>query len=229
MRSVGGTCRTKPKLTALCALAIIASVALVGCGNGDTPTAATSRPGPSAGPIARDDPSGVVAGLVLKEPISLDEARSLGAELGGDLIALYRTDYACVQPITGGMLDWEPEPSRFTYVDASKIRERRVAAVEAGLSPPITGWLIAESYWEHWEDQRTRAKEPRVRFEAMAIYLPEDALAAAGTDTRFRAAEVIPHSRTDSLSPDYPGELLLESENFLPGILTEPPPIDCSP
>ncbi|MFH0916675.1 MAG: hypothetical protein V1912_09550, partial [bacterium] len=69
MKGVGGTCRTKPKLTALCALAIIASVALAGCGGGDTAATATSQPGSTAGSITRDDPSGVVAGLALEEPV----------------------------------------------------------------------------------------------------------------------------------------------------------------
>jgi hypothetical protein len=226
VRGIGGICWTKPRLGVPFVLAIVAVFLLAGCGDGAT--TATSQAGSSLGPITREAPSGVVAGLVLKQPVSLDEARLLAGELGGDLIALYRTDHVCVQPITMGMPEWRPEPSRFAYFEAEKIRERRLAATNAGLSPPITGMHISVSYWEHWEDQWTQAQASGVRFEAVGIYLSEEALAAARSDSRFRAVEAIPHRRTDSLSPDYPGELLLESEAFPPGILTEPKPIDCT-
>ena len=211
------TCRTKPKLASLGALGLIAAAWLVGCG--DYAGSGSSQPGPSARAITREDPSGVVAGLVFKQPVSLDEARSLGRELAGDLIAVYRTDYAAVQPITNGMPDWEPEPSRFAYVDAGQIQEGRLAAIEAGDAPPITGFHISASYWEHWEDQWRHAQEPGVRFEAVALYLRESSLAAARSDPRFRAVEIIPHRYL----PDY-REVVLESEGFPPGRLSEPPP-----
>ena len=187
--------------------------------NGTSPTALE--------PLSRTQAGGVVVGVVFESPRTLDEVRTIGSGLGGDLIALYGTDYACVRPITGGAPDWRPEPSRFAYVDAESIRERRIAAVDAGLSPPITGWLIAESYWLHWEDQWTKAQEPGVLFEAAAVYVLEATVDGLREDPRFRAVEVIPHRRTDSLDPSFPGELLLESEEFGEGLLSDPAPPDC--
>jgi len=205
-------------------LIVVAGAILLLAGCGDYSGSGSSQPGSTNRPITREDPSGVVGGLVFTQPVSLEEARSLGTELGGDLIALYRTDYAFVRPDTVGAPDGKPEPSRFAYVDAGKIRERRLAAYSSGLAPPISGGFILESWWEHLEDQWAHAQEPGVRFAAMALYLRKPALAALRSDTRFRAVETIPYGRTDSLSSDYPGDLLLESEAFPAGVLTEPPP-----
>lgn len=127
------------------------------------------------------------------------------------------------------MPDWLPEPSRFAYADAGSIRERRIAAVDAGLSPPITGRLIAESYWLHWEDQWVKAQDPGVLFEAAAVYVHEASVDGLREDPRFRAVEFIPHRRTDSLDPSFPGELLLESEEFGQGLLSDLAPPDCGP
>ena len=187
-------------------------------------TSTWSLPGFAEAPFSREDPSGVVAGLVLSEPVALDEARVLGSDLGGDLIALYRTDYVWVPDINTGapMQELEPICSRFTYVDAARIRERRLTAEAAGLAPPTMGMHISASYWEHWEEQWRQAQEPGVLFEALALYVSQDALELLRSDTRLRAVEVIEHRRTDSLAADYPGELLLWSEGFPGGRLTEP-------
>ena len=215
MISSEGTRRTTARSAAFSALALAASlfalaVSSVGCG--DYKPAATSQPGSTDGPgssaathssavtptwepITREDPSGVVAGLVFNEPISLDEARSVATGLRGDAIALYRTDDALVRPttvVTDAAGGWQSEPSRFAYVDAGKIRERRVASINAGLSPPITGWSISESYWEHWKDQWARAQDPGVRFEALGLYVPKSAVEALRADPRFRGVEIVP-------------------------------------
>ena len=81
---------------------------------------------------------------------------------------------------------------------------------------------ISVSYWEHWEDQWEQAQKPGVLFEAMALYVREAWLGSLRSDERFRAVEIIEHRRTDSLSPDYPGELLLEWEGFPEGHLSTP-------
>jgi hypothetical protein len=177
--------------------------------------------------LSRLTAGGEVVGLVMREPLSLERVREVGAGLGGDVIAVFRTDYACVRPITFGAPDWVAEPSRFAYVDAHGIRERRIAAVDRGLSPPITGWAIAESYWLHWEDQWSQAQETGTTFEAAAVYLPAGSSEDLSADPRFKAVVALPSRRTDSLSPDFPGELLLESEEFPPGLLSEPPIPDC--
>jgi hypothetical protein len=51
--------------------------------------------------------------VVPQEPLSLDEARALGEELGGDVVALFCTDLACLRPIAE-IAEWSPESSRFT-------------------------------------------------------------------------------------------------------------------
>jgi hypothetical protein len=190
-------------------------------------TTADPRTTTLADAMSRLTPGGEVAGLVLKDVLTLDEVRELGADLGGDLIAVFRADYACVRPITFGAPEWEPEPSRFSYVDAEDIRARRVAAVDAGLSPPITGWAIAESYWLHWEDQWNRAQDSGVAFEAVAVYLPPGSVERLSDDPRFTAATLLPSRRTDTLSPSFAGELLLETEEFPPDLLSSPPTPDC--
>jgi hypothetical protein len=199
----------------------------------DATTAAQTAPdaadaGVDAPPQSRTEPGGVVVAVVPREPMPLEAALALGPELGGDVIAVFRTDYACVRPATGGLPEWSPEPSRFAYVEAGGIRERRLATVDSGLSPPITGWLIAESYWLHWEDQWEQAQRPGVTFDAVAVYVPEVVAGALAADPRFQEVVELPHRRTDSLDPSYAGELLLQSEELPPGILGPAPIPDCS-
>jgi hypothetical protein len=215
---------------------ILLATVLIGCS--DRPGTGTGAPTPATteiggtttptGALSRLAPGGEVVGLVPNVPLTLDEVRGLGGDLGGDVIAVFRTDYTCIRPLTFGAPEWEPEPSRFAYMDAGGIRERRMAAVDAGLSPPITGWHIAESYWLHWEDQWARAQDPGVEFEALAIYLPAGSATTLSDDPRFAAVTVLPSRRTDSLSPDFSGELLLETEEFTGGSLSSPPIPDCA-
>lgn len=227
-------------------IALLAALVLIGAGLSES----TAKPGsavvaPSAlrtqstpwlaavldtetpDPFSRSDPGGVVVGVVFDHPLTLNEALAFGPGLGGDPIAVFRTDYACVRPITWGGPDWVPEPSRFAYVEAERIRERRIAAVNAGLSPPISGWSIAESYWLHWEDQWRKAQKTGVLVEALAVYVPEDSVDGLADDERFRSVEIVPHRRTDSLDPDFLGELLLDSEDFPPGVLSQPDAPTC--
>ena len=82
------------------------------------------------------------------------------------------------------------EPTRFAYVDAGGIRERRLAA-SGDLAPPITGIHISESFWNKWEDQWAQAQEAGVLLEAVAVYLPRE-LVADGPPAGFRAVVRLP-------------------------------------
>jgi hypothetical protein len=118
------------------------------------------------------------------------------------------------------------EPTRFAYVDAEGIRERRLAT-SGSLAPPITGIHISQSYWDRWEDQWAQAQGDGVLVEAVAVYLPQD-LPAGGPPAGFEAMVALSSRRTDTLDPAaYAGELLLESEDFPAGYLSDPEPPTC--
>jgi hypothetical protein len=166
-------------------------------------------------------------GLVLAEPLPTAAALAAVAGLPGVAIAVWRTDFACTLQTTMGAPGPVPtEPTRFAYVDAAGIRERRLET-SGTLAPPITGIHISQSYWDRWEDQWAQAQAEGVLVEAVAVYLPTG-LPAAGPPAGFAAIVAIPSRRTDTLDPAvYPGELLLESEEFPAGYLSEPEPLTC--
>ncbi len=111
-------------------------------------------------------------------------------------------------------------------MDAEGIRQRRLAT-SGSVAPPITGMMISESYWNRWEDQWAQAQEEGVLVEAVAVYLPT-ALVADGPPHGFRAIVRVPWRRTDTLDPAvYAGELLVESEDFPAGYLTQPAALTC--
>lgn len=210
------------------------------CGDGagsPTPSESTST---TAGPTSTvitppsrcdyyDVPGCALFGWVLAEPMPTDDALAVVAGLAGPAIAVWRSDLACVLEVTmlppGGPGSGTRVPSRFAYVDAAGIRERRLAT-SGSVAPPITGMFISESYWNHWEDQWDQAQQAGVLVEAVAVWLPADPIpprAPAG----FRAIVPVPWRRTDSIDPSYAGELLLESEEFPAGYLGEPAPVVC--
>jgi hypothetical protein len=166
-------------------------------------------------------------GLVLASPLPTAAALDAVAGLPGVPIALWRTDYTCTLQANMGAPGPVPtEPTRFAYVDAGGIRERRLAT-SGDVAPPITGIHISESFWNRWEDQWAQAQEPGVLVEAVAVYLPTD-FGAVGLPSGIRAVVLIPWRRTDTLDPAvYTGELLLESEDFPAGYLSEPEPLTC--
>jgi hypothetical protein len=190
-------------------------------------SATVTTPGPTC---AYYDVEGcALYGLVLPTPLPTADALAAVVGLPGVPIALWRTTYTCVLAITmeppGGPNEGALTASRFAYVDAEGIRQRRMAT-EGVVAPPITGLFISESYWSHWENQWAQAQQPGVLVEAIAVYLPATAV-ADGPPSGFRAVVRIPWRRTDSTDPSYTGELLLETEAFPAGYLSEPPPITC--
>jgi hypothetical protein len=140
---------------------------------------------------------------------------------------VWRADFACTLQATMGAPGPVPtEPTRFAYVEAQGIRERRLAT-SGDVAPPISGIHISQSYWDRWEDQWAQAQEEGVLVEAVAVYLPRES-AADGPPSGFRAIVRLPWRRTDTLDPAaYPGELLLETEDFPAGYLSEPAPLTC--
>jgi hypothetical protein len=167
--------------------------------------------------------------VVFAQPMSLGETLSF-AEDFGVAFAVYRTDAVCVPDISYQAMPPEPPEmvaSRFAYVDAEDIRERRLAANNAGLSPPITGGHISESFWNQWEEEWRLAQQDGVLIAAVALYTASDAATVIAQEPEVEAVVPVPSRRTDSLDPSYSGELLVESKAFPTGYLEPSPSIDC--
>lgn len=165
-------------------------------------------------------------GLVLPAPLATAEALAAVTGLPGVPIAVWRTDFVCVREAGMGAPGPVPTvPSRFAYVDAEGIRERRLAT-SGNVAPPITGIHISQSFWDRWEDQWAQAQQEGVLVEAVAVYLRREFL-ADGPPAGFRAIVRIPWRRTDTIDPSYTGELLLQSEGFPAGYLSEPATVTC--
>ncbi len=167
---------------------------------------------------------------MLAQPVPLAEAVALDDGLGGLAIAVYRTDSACVPTIEfSPMPSGEQEASRFAYVDAPEIQVRRLEAVNAGLSPPISGFHISQSYWTHWESEWAAAQLDGVLIEAVVVYVPDDRQAPAEADPRVASVVEVTDRRTDSLDPGYPGELFIDDDR---AVVTALSPIEdpaCEP
>lgn len=187
-----------------------------------TETTGTTAPGPSGGCAYYDVDGCTVFGLALAEPLPTAEALASIADLGGVPIAVWRTDYACISHYSMPVGPYYGVPSRFAYVDADEMRTRILSA-EGRLSPPITGL----DSWNHWfgafVQEWSKAQEPGVLVEAVAVYLPDSAASALGQDQRFRAVAPLSSYRTESVDPSYAGELMLDGSPEL----SELPEITC--
>ena len=226
----------KPAIILVLAVALFA-LALFAAGCGDDAVTTTAAPGTTGttgttgvttAACAYYDVEGcALYGLVLPAPAPTATALVAVADLPGVPIAVWRTDFTCTLQANMGAPGSVPtEPTRFAYVDAGGIRERRLAT-SGDVAPPITGIHISESFWNRWEDQWAQAQEAGVLLEAVAVYLPRE-LVADGPPAGFRAMVRLPWRRTDTLDAAvYPGELLLETEAFPAGYLTEPEPLTC--
>lgn len=169
-------------------------------------------------------------GVVFSDPMELDEALGFVESFAGVAVAVYRVDAVCVPDISFTAMPPDPPewvPSRFAYVDAGEIRERRLAATNAGLSPPITGGHISESYWAQWEEEWRLAQAEGVLIAAVGFYTSQDVALTMSRDPGVAGVVTIPSRRTDSLDPSYAGELFVESKDFPAGYLDPAPSIDC--
>ena len=210
-------------------LLLAATLLFTACGDAAPPTTSTPDATSSTNPPRCDyyDLDGcALYGLVLAEPRPTAAALAAVAGLPGVAIAVWRNDLVCVLEVNGGAPGPIPTvPSRFAYVDAEGIRERRLAT-SGSVAPPITGMHISESYWDHWEDQWAQVQQEGVLVEAVAVYLPSE-LVADGPPAGFRAIVRLPWRRTDTIDPSYTGELLLETEDFPAGYLSGPAALTC--
>jgi hypothetical protein len=160
-------------------------------------------------------------GFVPVVPMTLPEITALVAGLPGELIGMWRTDSVCVAPIPG--MGFGSEPTSFAYHQADLIGERRRVAAEQGRTV-ITGWSIAQSYWDAWSDAWRQAQQSGVAFRAFAVWLPK---AGPGelVANEFTAVVPLAWRRTDST--DGRGELLLGGGPWPEGVLPEIDPIEC--
>lgn len=168
-----------------------------------------------------------VFGLVLTEPVSTADALAIASDLQAVPIAVWRTDFTCVKGASAGLPGPLPEArSRFAYVNADQIRDRHLDA-SGSVAPPITGLHIFESYWGKYVDEWTQVQQSGVLLEAIAVYLPDDSAGSLAADPRFR--EVVTFGdyawRTESLSPSYTGELVIDG--FPSGYLSTPAGLSC--
>lgn len=215
---------------------VILFLALPGCGDDETVLVDTATgPTESAGTIpdgtatvcTRETVEGcTMAGLRFDPPLPLSEALAVASDLGGTPIAVYRTDRVCVPDIQFSPVD-EPGKvaSRFAYVDADAIARRRMAAVDGGLAPPITGIHISQSYWAQWNSEWSSAQRTGVQIEGVAVWMADEAVSGVTSDPRVVEAVTLAWRWTDSVDPGYPGELLMDGRAF-PG-LSMPASPDC--
>jgi len=206
--------------------AIVLILALTAVGCGDPATLVETSGGEATLTCTRQTVEGcTMVGLRFDPPLALADALGVAADLPGTAMAVYRTDAVCVPDVQFSPVDGPGSvASRFAYVDAAGIRERRVAAVDGGLAPPISGWHISQAYWDQWEAEWAKAQGSGVQIEGIAVWASTSA--AAGTaDPRVVLTVDLPWRWTDSLDPSYPGELLLDGKGF-PG-LGAPTPPDC--
>lgn len=200
------------RVTILAAAALLAAMA-AGCGD---PALQSTAPPTEATGCPRDAVEGcTMLGLRLEPPLALEEALAVAGEVGGTAIAVYRTDAVCVPAVQfSAVAEPEKVASRFAYVDAEDIAERRLDAVDGGLAPPISGFHISQSYWDAWEAEWRAAQRAGVLIEGVAVWIGDDAAVA---DPRVVETVPLAWRRTDSVDPSYAGELLMDSEAF-PGL-----------
>lgn len=225
----------KPAVVTPFALLFALGLFAAGCGDdavtttiAPATTATTATTGTTTAACGYYDVEGcALYGLVLPAPVPTATALAAVAGLPGVAVAVWRSDYACTLQASMGAPGPVPtEPTRFAYVDAEGIRERRLAT-SGDVAPPISGIHISQSYWDRWEDQWAQAQADGVLVEAVAVYLPAEQV-ADGPPAGFRALVRLPWRRTDTLDPAvYAGELLLEIEDFPAGYLSEPEPLAC--
>jgi hypothetical protein len=163
-----------------------------------------------------------VFGLVMVDPLPTAEASAAVADLGGVPIAVWRTDYVCIFHYSMPVGPTYGVPSRFAYVDADNMRERILAA-EGSVAPPITGLDSWNRQFDAYLQEWSKAQEPGVLIEAIAVYLPVSMQASLTRDPRFRTVVLLSSSRTESTDPSYTGELMVDDSPPL----SEPPEPDC--
>lgn len=206
---------------------LITSLALVvsACGgasqDGTTSTPPTTEPPPvsTTDPAAPVDPSlcdrnnttdCATIGLVFEAPLPLSQALEL---LDGWLVvAVFRSEPACVVvPNWPDNQDGLHEESRFAYVDAPLIRERRLNAPG---SPPITGHHIASGYWDHFEAEWRGAFQDDATITTAVVYGPIGTTATNAAVPGVVEVDVVPSYRADTVDERFAGELYIDGHEI---------------
>lgn len=124
---------------------------------------------------------------------------------------------------TANVCGWSP----FAYVDAEQIRVRRTTAVAA---PEISGFIVAEAFWNHFEVEWEAAETPGVGFWATVVYLPEVEVDALSARPNVADVVTVPSYRSGpNPDPTYPGELYLDDHEIPGDVFDVPPPRECVP
>jgi hypothetical protein len=113
------------------------------------------------------------------DPLDLSGVVSAAAQVGGAVVALWRTDSVCVPAVPArprGPVVEALERSSFTYVDADVLAE----AQNAG--PPATtgGW--AEALRARFVAEWDAARRPGVLFDGGAVLLPSPDVSVPGAE-----------------------------------------------
>jgi hypothetical protein len=206
---------TRLRRLAVVVAALLAVGACADDGDGDEADAAAPEPCAvfDGAPVEGCE----VVGIALPAPLSLEELEALAADAGGEPVAVWRVDAACVDDVAGDGPSFPVEPggqraSAFAYWHADE------AVARQGEGPPATdgGWSLAlrERFLQEWE----AAGAPGVRFTGGALLLPRSASLVDG-DGAFPVASY----RTDEV-----GVLYLEGhEHALAPHLPAPDPGAC--
>jgi hypothetical protein len=206
-------------------LVLALAVAAAAC-SGDSGTAPTSElPGTEASTVTAPAPDVLVdpgscdrsnvtdcstLGLVFETSRPLSE--TLDALRDWLVVAVVRAEPACV--VVSNWPDNEDglhEESRFAYVEAHRIRERRLNAPG---SPPITGHHIASGYWDHFEAEWRAAVADDAEIAVAIVYAPTGTTAANSGVSGLADVVPIPSYRTDTTDDGFPGELYIEGHEL---------------
>lgn len=156
-----------------------------------------------AATLARTHPTGeVTVGLVLSEPMTVPDMEALMAELGGEWVSAWRTDYVCLPGYDGLPM---PEARRFAYRNGvERAATARQAAEES--DEPLVAHHIPYNAWAHMEQAARAIREPGVLVEAVEGRLPIVALPNldAQPDVRTVRIAFTPEQAGDLSDPPVP-------------------------
>ncbi len=202
---------------------VILAATLAACGDSSSasPTSTVPPTVPTMDPAVPVDPAICdrnnttdcsTLGFVFAAPGPLSE--TLEVLDGWLVVAVARAEPACVVvPNWPDNEDGIHEESRFAYVDAHLIRERRLNAPG---SPPITGHHIASGYWGHFEEEWRVALEDDALITMAIVYAPNGTTAANAGVVGLEDVVPISSYRADSTDERFPGELYVDGHEIPP-------------
>ncbi|MDH3259441.1 MAG: hypothetical protein OEM81_11715 [Acidimicrobiia bacterium] len=124
----------------------------------------------------------VTAGLVLADPLNLTEAEQLMADIGAELISVWRTDYEC---FPGSDAAWPvATASRFAYPDGVERAEKSRQEMENSTTP-VTGAHIPLNAFAVMEQAALALRDPGVLLEVVQAKVSVAALELLRNDPRI--------------------------------------------